>query len=496
MKQLALLALSDRDVDLLRRVRHHPGLALQAIYHPDPAALVIRLADMASLPVYTDLDPLIDLSLDVCVGDDKALELMEGLSARVGAAGRPSPLFVPLADVDRFLCDPDHWKPEETLRREALPATPPEAPRPAPPLEPAPPESRMPAPSAAPTTPAPTIEIISGPPRPAPAAAEVAPAPAAPAPPPVESAPATLGVPTIDLFYEPARLAAWLAEAAARLTQAGAAVIWRRENDGRRFPLMSFAPGPEALPSIRFDSDRLEALTQAGHWQSQEVTDDAAAGRHLGLFVPLPGEAGPFGLLALFRPVEAGEWPRAAREELTQRVPEIGRALARCVHLSQVGRELKDLQFKERVRDLLLDGAEPAGRRWERLLRYLVGEIGADVVCWFEASADREVLRLAASAASEGALSGDVTVPAGVGRIGRAFRSRRVAIWFPEEPGVGGEEATLPVLAGFGPEERSVGVLLFEGLRAAGGEEGAARVRLERLQEILRPLAGGVTANG
>ena len=50
MKQLALVGLDDADVDLLVRLRQRDDLKLEAVYHPDPEALVMRLAGLARLP--------------------------------------------------------------------------------------------------------------------------------------------------------------------------------------------------------------------------------------------------------------------------------------------------------------------------------------------------------------------------------------------------------------------------------------------------------------
>jgi hypothetical protein len=50
MKQLALLALADAEVDLLTRFANRFDLTLSAVYHPDPHSLLARLAELADVP--------------------------------------------------------------------------------------------------------------------------------------------------------------------------------------------------------------------------------------------------------------------------------------------------------------------------------------------------------------------------------------------------------------------------------------------------------------
>lgn len=427
MTQLALLNLSDDDVDLLTRLSRRDDLRLEALYQSDPTALAARLAGIADIPVFTDIEALADLSIELCAGREETRALALRLAGRARAAGRRGPSFVLIDDLLRRLGVPEDA------------------------LEPAGAE---------------------------PAASDLLP--------PLEAPEPSFGVPTIDLFYDPARLSAWLADASWKFAGADSAVVWRREAEGRRWTLMSFAPSADRLPPVAFPPEELEQRLTEGRLESRPVGDAAAPFR--ALFVPLPGEASPFGLLGVFKSWTPGEWPRPVRETLAARGVELGQALDRCVNVSRIGLELKHLRFKERVRDLLLEGSDTPAVRWGRCLAALLEEVPARGAWYFERTPDGQRLELIAATSSGGAVHGQLSIPVGFGLVGGAFgRSRKVS-WFAEDPDVGGETCAIPIDAGRGAARTPLGVLLLEGVPSSDQDEGAAARRIDLIRDILAPI--------
>ncbi|TPW15114.1 MAG: hypothetical protein FD129_959 [bacterium] len=467
MKQLALLALADAEVDLLTRLAHRADLSLSAVYHPDPASLVARLAELAAVPVYTDLARLAELTLDCCLGNERSRPLIETLAGHAAAAGRAGPVFVPIADAERFLEDPAGWgapTPVELREEEA------DEPLDAAPLDAAPDE----------TDPG-ELSIVEAeaPPH---ATIETA---------PPEVPRRTLGAPTIDLFYDPQRLAEWLVLSALRLTGAESAVLWRRESNGRRWNLMSFAPDPERLPMVTFPPEELEAEVQSGLSRSGALGDGAGGGLEPPvrvLYLPLSGQDEPFGLLALFQPWSAPDWPRFVRDELSVRADELGKALERCVAMSKVGQELKHLKFKERLRDLLLDESLAPADRWRPCLEFLLAELPAQAAWYFAADEAAGRLRLVAAVSSQGVIEGELSLPMGAGLVGRAFGGAASTSWFGEAASEAGEMITIPVDSGRGGQRTPVGVLLIEGLPPADEDVRDSGRRVDLLRDILAPL--------
>jgi hypothetical protein len=349
-------------------------------------------------------------------------------------------------------------------------------------------------------------ETVTAAPEAASAAPEEAPAPAGeettarsdepPAPRPGPSR-RTLGTPTIDLFYDPARLAEWLATSALGVSGADAAVVWRRESDGRRWSLMAFGPDPDRLPAVTFPPEELEQHVQGGLLRVGPLSD--GAGGNLdppvrALYLPLPGTDGPFGLLALFQPWDAPDWPKGVRDELAARAPELGLALERCLQLSKVGLELKHLKFKEKLRDLLLDDALDTTARWRQCLEFLLVELSATSVWYFAAEEGGRRLQLVAATSTAGPIQGHLSLPVGSGLIGGAFGGSARASWFCEAADGSGEIVTIPVDGGRGGQRAPTGVLLLEGLPPADDDPRDAERRVDLLRDILAPLVAPTSA--
>lgn len=475
MKHLALLALADAEVDLLTRLAHRTDLTLSAVYHPDPHSLLARLAELADVPVFTDLSALADLPLDCCLGNERSRPLIEALAGHAAAAGRGKPVFVSMAEAERFLDDPVRWGeafemevagvvdppitedelPNSPLIVEVMEAFPPE-------VEP---ESRKHEP------------VVLG---------------SAVEPSPVRR---TLGAPTIDLFYDPARLADWLVQSALRLTGAESAVLWRRELNGRRWNLMAFAPDAEWLPSVTFPPEDLEAEIQSGLSRSGPLGDGSGGGLEPPvrvLYVPLPGADEAFGLLALFQGWDTPEWPKPVRDELSTRAVELGNALERCVAMSKVGQELKHLKFKERLRDILLDDSLAAAPRWRLCLEFLLTELPAEAAWYFEADEAAGCLRLLSAVSTHGTIEGDLSLPIGAGLIGRSFGGTAPISWFGEGGKDAGEMVTIPIDGGRGGQRAPAGVLMIEGLPPVDDEARDVVRRVDLLRDILAPLVSPI----
>ena len=488
MKQLALLALADAEVDLLTRLANRSDLTLTAVYHPDPHSLVARLAELAEVPVYTDLGELAELSLDGCLGGERSRTLADNLADRAVAVGRPAPMFISLDDADRFLDDPSGW----TVPARAVAASEPESNVGTAVEEPPSPPADITAPN---VEAAPGAEAAAEPP----AAVEPSAVPAPPDPTPAPTSYATpappstgrhaLGAPTMDLLYDPARLAEWLARSALQFAGAESAVVWRREADGRRWTLMSFAPDPERLPAVTFPPEELEQHARE-HGLHVAALGDADAGDPpvRALYLPLPGGEGPFGLLALFESWDAPDWDPSVREELAGRAMELGLALERCVQMSQVGQELKHLKFKERLRDLLLDDRYAPAERWRQCLEFLLVELPATAVWYFAADETDGRLHLVAATSVSGPIEGHLSLPIGAGLIGAAFGGEQRASWFCESADGGGEIVTVPVDAGRGGQKSPIGVLMIEGVPPAEDDAREAGRRVDQLRDILAPL--------
>jgi len=456
MKHLALLALADAEVDLLTRLAHRSDLTLSAVYHPDPHSLLARLAELADVPVYTDLAALAELPLDCCLGNERSRPMIDALAGHAAAAGRRKPLFVPIHEAGRFLEDPVGWgefQDVELLEMDdAVP--PPAEPVPTPVVTVADPVESRPEPEAVP-------------PR------------------------QTLGAPTIDLFYDPARLAEWLVLSALRLTGAESAVLWRREANGRRWTLMAFAPDAERLPAVTFPPEDLEEEVRSGLSRSGPLGDGSGGGLEPPvrvLHVPLPGPEEPFGLLALFQPWSLPEWPKSVRDELSFRSAELGLALERCVAMSKVGQELRHLKFKERLRDLLLDDAMAPAARWHASLGFLLTELPAEAAWYFEADETAGRLRLVAAVSTRGPIEGDLSLPIGAGMIGRVLGGSTPTSWFGEAAADAGELVMIPIDGGRGGQRVPVGVLMIEGLPPADDETRESGRRVDLLRDILAPL--------
>lgn len=454
MKHLALLALADAEVDFLTRLAHRSDLTLSAVYHPDPHSLLARLAELADVPVYTDLAALAELPIDCCLGNERSRSLIDALAGHAAAAGRVKPLFVPIHEADRFLEDPIGWGEFQDVELlEMADAIPPKV------------ES-----------------------APAPVVVEVAPVESE-----TEAAPLrrTLGAPTIDLFYDPARLADWLVLSALRLTGAESAVLWRREANGRRWTLMAFGPDAERLPAVTFPPENLEEEVRSGLSRSGPLGDGSGGGLEPPvrvLHVPLPGADEPFGLLALFQPWSLPEWPKSVRDELSFRSTELGLALERCVAMSKVGQELKHLKFKERLRDLLLDDALAPAARWRACLEFLLTELPAEAAWYFEADEAAGRLRLLAAVSTRGPIEGDLSLPIGAGMIGRVLGGSAPISWFGEAAVDAGELVTIPIDGGRGGQRAPAGVLMIEGLPPADEEARESGRRVDLLRDILAPL--------
>jgi hypothetical protein len=475
MTHLALLNLSDADVDLLTRLARQDRFRLDALFHADPSALAARLAGIAAVPVFSDLEALADLPIDVCAGREEARELAGRLAGRARASGRPGPTFLLLEELVGALSSRDGDSApgapaEERAANGAGGAT-------------VPPEDAFRATGA---------PVGAGPPAPG-AASRPAEAPRAATPPPFTTpppamtpAPPELGVPTIDLFYDPTRLSAWLAESAWKFAEASSAVVWRREAEGRRWTLMSFAPSADSLPPVAFPPEELEQRLRDGHLESRPVGDAAAPFR--ALFVPLPGEESPFGLLGVFRAWTPGDWPRPLREEFARRAVELGQALDRCVNVSRIGLELKHLRFKERIRDLLLEGTDPPAARWGRCLAALLEEVPARTASYWQRTPDGQRLEMIAATSAAGAVHGQLSIPIGVGIVGGAFGRPRRTTWFCEDTDIPGETCVVPVDAGRGAARAPVGVLLLEGVPPSDQDDGEAGRRIDLLRDLLAPI--------
>ncbi|MDZ4804604.1 MAG: hypothetical protein SGI90_07090 [Candidatus Eisenbacteria bacterium] len=462
MKHLALLALADAEVDLLTRLAQRSDLTLSAVYHPDPHSLVARLAELANVPVYTDLEALADLPLDCCLGNERSRPLIEALAGHAAAAGRERPAFVSIAESERFLEDPIGWSsPVTALDLEIADDQPPDE------------RVQTELPTGSPETPSPVdIESTS-----------------------VMTEPVrvrrTLGAPTIDLFYEPSRLAEWLVQSALRLTGAESAVLWRRETNGLRWTLMAFAPDADRLPAVTFPPEELEAEVQSGLSRSGPLGDGSGVGLEppvRALYVPLPGAGEPFGLLALFQPWSAPEWPKFVRDELSARAGELGGALERCLAMSKVGQELKHLKFKERLRDCLLSDTLAPADRWRLCLEFLLEELPAQAAWYFAADESAARLRLVAAVSISGPIEGELSLPMGTGLIGHSFGGTAPTRWFGEAGLGAGEMVTIPVEGGRGGHRTPAGVLLIEGVPSVDEETLDAGQRIDILRDILAPL--------
>jgi hypothetical protein len=464
MTHLALLNLSDADVDLLTRLARQDRFRLDALYHADPSALAARLAGIAAVPVFSDLEALADLPIDVCAGREEARELAGRLAGRARASGRPGPTFLLIEELVGALSS-RNGDSTGALVAEDRPASGAGVPDPSPALRPVPGSSQGGASSPSGFDAAPS--------------STVAPSSAAPASP-------ELGVPTIDLFYDPARLSAWLAESAWKFADAASAVVWRREAEGRRWTLMSFAPSADSLPPVAFPPEELEQRLRDGHLESRPVGDAAAPFR--ALFVPLPGEESPFGLLGVFRAWTPGDWPRPLREEFARRAVELGQALDRCVNVSRIGLELKHLRFKERIRDLLLEGTDPPAARWGRCLAALLEEVPARTASYWQRTPDGQRLEMIAATSAAGAVHGQLSIPIGVGIVGGAFGRPRKTTWFCEDTDIPGETCVVPVDAGRGAARAPVGVLLLEGVPPSDQDDGEAGRRIDLLRDLLAPI--------
>lgn len=524
MKQLALVGLDDADVDLLVRLRQRDDLKLEAVYHSDPEALVMRLAGLARLPVVLDVSALAALDLDLCVSGGGAAAILKELQGRAQMSGRPVPLTVPIHEIEEFLSDPDGYAARGSTRP-SKPAETPPAPSAAVETDDAPDEPAVPE-----TTvdhdipreePTPVTRKETAPPRPEAAetatpesAAPAAPSPAAAEPEARKTATATatnaateeeddedlearvesLGSPTIEMFYEPVRLGTWLTEAACRTAGGSAAVLWRRDADGQRYTLVAYAPNSDSLPTIPFPPSQLDEFVRAGrvqvvapeHFVAPETTPPPF---HF-LAVPLPGQSLSYALLGVFRPVENGDFPRAAITELSARAAELGLAVERCFQFARMGQELKGLRFKEKVRDLMLESGIPESERWSRLLRFLLEEVPADFGQFYRLSPDGLRLSLEAISSQAGEFEGWVSIPVGRGIIGAAMERERLSVYSADDGDPRGMYL-LPIRSKRIEGTTPIGVVVLDGAqeRTAGGEETASL--LETMAGIMAPLLSG-----
>lgn len=458
MKQIVFVAVEDADVDLLSRIRQHDDMRVGAVYHPDPGSLVARIAALSRLPVVSDPERLEGMTPDVCIGGHRAAELAAEWRERALLAGRPAPVFVPVARAGEYLDDVRGFlarvqqESESVLRGAEEPmefevtslnlapgaglptTTPPSAdpPKVVPPTVEMPVATRPtePTPPTEPSATEPTAAEPPAPPR------RAAPRPAAPGAvphtePPAE--PVTLGSPSIGICYEPTRLVAWLASAAARLLGGSAAVVWQREANGERFSLLGYAPSTLALPALPTPPRMLEDLVRAGRPQvvsSARLFAGAEMLVPLSLVtVPLPGAAGVFGLLGVFRPDTHGPVPPAALAELAHRAPELGQALDRCYRFAEMGQELKRLRFRDRLRDFMLGARFSAPGRWEELLALVLEAAPAAAAYVYRLDPVTARLELTAVGGDGEMATGHFSVPVGRGFVGSAFQREGVTVY-------------------------------------------------------------------
>jgi hypothetical protein len=539
LKGLALVALDDDDVDLLTRLRQRDDLKLEAVYHPDPEALVVRLAELVQIPVVADLAALTALPIDLWVGGSGAAPLMTEIKGRARKAGRGALVYIPASEIDEFLNDPEKHgvvaeSGAETEPVAAVAAAPRSAAEPAAAtvaaeiqnLNEPPARAGASAPGPEPldsetlslsdaeisgeeSTPVTHKEAVT-----AKSDAVEATAHETTETPPLSEGSAetrvadgdtegegdagwSLGVPSIELFYDPARLGTWLAESACRLAGGSAAVLWRRDPDGQRYTLVAYAPNSDALPTIPFPPTQLEEYVRAGRVQAVApdhfVAPDATPPPFHFLAVPLPGQELSYGLLGVFRPTSAGDFPRGAITELSARASELGVAVERCFQFARMGQELRGLRYKERIRDLMLDSMIPESERWSRLLRFLIEEVPADFAQFYRLSDDGLRLSLVAVSSRAEEFEGWVSIPASRGLIGAALDRERLAVYSSDDHSDPRGLYVLPIRARKGDGSLPIGVIVLDNAheRTADGEDTSGL--LETTASIMAPLLSTLT---
>ncbi len=500
MQHMALLALEDHEVDLLSRARQRDDVRLGAVYHPDPAALVVRLAGLAHVPVVFDIEALAALPIDFCVGGENAAQAIRELAGRASREGKAAPVFVPAGDFDLYLKDPSSY-----VARQATPA-PDGGDAAAPagkdagsgagstterkqsPIDPEGPTAEMPV---APERPAPVVTSATAPITSSGGRREEH-REAGPVATPETAQAFDPGSPPLRDLFDPVLLSRWITGAALKAGGGFSSVLWKREAEGQRYALMSFAPDADRLPTVSFPPGELETHVRAG---TPRVVDPprppqgADGGPQFKMLaVPLAGDRGAFGLLGIFRRVADGPFPESFVAAVGSKSTDYGVALERSVEFSGMGAELRSLRFKERVRDLMLDSRVPASERWSRLLDFLVMETQADFAQFLRVSDDRARLSLEAAAGLSGDFEGWVSIPVGRGMAGRALERRSVTVYTADEMGDDRGVYLLPVRSGREEDALPIGVIVLDGAVDANASGEETRALLQIVGDIVAPL--------
>lgn len=504
MKHVVLVAVDDPDVDLLSQLKQNDEVRVGAVFHPDPASLVSRIAQLARFPVVNDRAGLSGLTPDVCIGGVRAAEFAAEWRERALLSGRPAPVFIPVEEALRYLEDVSGYIARLLSDAAALAAaTTAEAGttfevsttfEDVVPESPAPPRADSSASGAPAVTSNGHGERVI--PRIPPAETPLTDAPAPPAPgdPGIPVA-ATLGSPSVDHCFELPRLVGWLTEAASRLVGGTMAVIWQREPGGERHTRLGMHPQRSALPTLPTTPHLLEQLIQSG--RAQVVSAERLFAGHEMLVplalvsIPLPGDSGPFGLLGIFRPEALGPLAPEQLAALEQRGPEFGLALERCARFAQMTQELRRLRFRDHLRDFLVSGRLSAPGRWEQLLGMVLSEAPAATAALYRLEPRAGRLALAAVAGDELPPVGGYSVPVGRGFIGAAFQRPGVTVYSRDDLNDAADNHDLyliPFRTRRAGVDAPVALLLLDGVasRTPSGQQTAAF--LEELAHIVAPF--------